>query len=66
MFGFDHPWFRPLPRRIGTVAVSVLWFAMEWRNQDPFWMILSGGVLALTFWSLILRYPKDDKGRGDE
>jgi hypothetical protein len=61
MFGFDNPWFRPLSRRIGTLLVSALWFGLEIHGQNPFWMILSGGVVAVVLWSLILKYPKDAK-----
>lgn len=57
--GLDHPWFRPLPRRIGTCLVCLLWFGLELWGQKPFWMPLSGAAALVTFWALILTYPGD-------
>lgn len=61
VLGLDHPWFRPMPRRIGTFAVCVLWFAMEFWGQTPFWMALSGAMAILTLWTLLLAYPKEEQ-----
>lgn len=61
MFDFSHPWYQPLSRRIGTVVVAALWFGMEAWSLNPFWMILSGAVTALTAWKLLLAWPSAPK-----
>ena len=61
MFDFSHPWYQPLSRRIGVVVVCMLWFGMEAWSENPFWMILSGAVTALTVWKLLMTFPPAPK-----
>lgn len=61
MFDFSHPWYQPRARRIGVVVVCVLWFAMEARSGNPFWMMLAGAVTVLTVWKLLISFPQAPK-----
>ena len=61
MFDFSHPWYQPLARRIGVVAVCAFWFGMETWMQSPFWMILTGALTLFTGWKLLLAFPAPPK-----
>ena len=46
-----HPWFRPLYRRVGTLAVCLAWVAFEaWQGVGTvwFWIALGFSAYALT------------------
>lgn len=62
MFGFDHPWFRPLWRRVAVVVLCLGWGAVEVATGSAFWalgFLAMGGVAA---YALLLTYtpPGDD------
>lgn len=54
-----HPWFRPLHRRIGTLAVCLGWVAFEaWQGVSLwFWLALGFSAYAAT---LFLPAGKED------
>lgn len=52
----EHPFFRPLWRRIAVVAVCALWAAMEWATASPFWAVLASALGLCAFYALILTY----------
>jgi len=62
MFGFDHPWFAPLGRRIAVVAVCALWGLIEAVTGSPGWVMLFLGAGGVAAWSLLIRYqpPGED------
>jgi hypothetical protein len=46
-----HPWFRPLHRRVLTVAFCAVWLAYEaWEQPGSlwFWLVLGFTVYAVT------------------
>ena len=56
----EHPFFRPLWRRIALVAFCAAWCALEFWNGQPFWGTLAGGMAAYGAWEFLLKYsPKD-------
>ncbi len=55
----DHPFFRPLWRRVAVVAVCALWAALEWATQSPLWAMGAGALAAYTFYVLILTFDPD-------
>ena len=55
----EHPFYRPLWRRIAIVVVTGLWAALElYRGSDGLWVALSCGSFAYSLWAFILTYPK--------
>lgn len=58
----DHPFYRPLWRRIAIVAVVTAWFLYELLvGQDGFWTMLSGAMLGYAVWIFLISWngPKD-------
>jgi len=56
MFGFDHPWFAPLGRRIAVVAVCIIWGLVEAFTGAPAWAFLFLGAGGVAAWALLLNY----------
>jgi hypothetical protein len=60
-----HPWFRPLYRRVLTIAVCIAWLAFEaWNEPGSLWFWL---VFALTAYAVIhlgFGRPDDDAAAG--
>jgi len=40
----EHPFFRPLWRRIAVVALCVFWTAIEFYNGDQLWLTITAGM----------------------
>jgi hypothetical protein len=62
----DHPFYRPLWRRVLIVAVVAAWAAYEViYAQEQLWMLLSLGFLAYSVWLFFFNYkpPPDDADR---
>ena len=60
MFDLDHPWFRPLHRRVLTCALALGWGAFELFTGSPGWAILFLAVGAYAVFRLFLAFdPKD-------
>jgi hypothetical protein len=56
----EHPFFRPLWRRITLVVFCAAWCAFEFWNGQAFWGTLAGGMAAYGAWEFLLNYaPKD-------
>lgn len=56
MFGFDHPWFRPLWRRLLLVTLILAWGLFELISGAPFWAVAFFGIGAYAAWELLLTY----------
>jgi hypothetical protein len=55
----DHPFYRPLWRRLVIVGLIAAWAAYEIGVvRDPLWMILIGGLLAYAVWNFLITWPK--------
>lgn len=53
----DHPFYRPLWRRVAIVASTVLWFAFEaFYVVDPLWMPIAGGVALYCVWTFLISW----------
>ncbi|MCT7373805.1 DUF3329 domain-containing protein [Chelativorans salis] len=59
LFDADHPFFRPLWRRVAIVAVCLGWAAFEFASASPFWGALFGGVGVYCAWALLINYRPD-------
>jgi hypothetical protein len=65
MFGFDHPFFRPLWRRIVVVGLTLGWAAFELATGNPFWAILFGALGAAALWGLLINYSPPGSSKED-
>jgi hypothetical protein len=58
----DHPFFRPLWRRIALVAFCAAWAVFEAVNDQGFWMMIAGGMAVYGAWIYLIAYkPKPDE-----
>ena len=57
----DHPFFRPLWRRIAVVAATLGWSVVEWAHGETTWGILTLGLAAYSAWTFLLTYPKPEE-----
>lgn len=59
-----HPWFRPLHRRVLTVAFCVAWLAYEaWEEPGSFWFWI---VAALTAYAVMTLIVAPARGASEE
>ena len=52
----EHPFFRPLWRRIAVVAVCVAWAALEFASGSHLWGFIMLGFAAYGFWQFFYLY----------
>jgi hypothetical protein len=52
----EHPFFRPLWRRIAVVAFCAVWAGWEYWNGQPMWATIAGGMAAYAAWVFLLTY----------
>ena len=52
----EHPFFRPLWRRIALVVFCAGWSIFEFVAASPFWGTLAGGMAAYAAWVFLLNY----------
>lgn len=52
----EHPFFRPLWRRIAIVAVCAIWAALEWAANSQFWGMIASGFTAYAIWQFLYLY----------
>ncbi len=58
----DHPWLRPLWRRIALVAFCAAWSIFELVAGEPFWAVLAIGMTAYGAWLFLINYkPGESK-----
>ena len=55
----DHPFFKPLWRRVAIVALVAAWLAVEvFYVRDSLWIMVAAGMLAYAVWTFLLKWPK--------
>ncbi|BDA82602.1 hypothetical protein Sa4125_01440 [Aureimonas sp. SA4125] len=57
----DHPFFRPLWRRIAIVVVTGIWCGVELWHGDQLWVILTLAVFIYSLWTFFITYPKQPR-----
>jgi hypothetical protein len=62
-FATDHPFYRPLWRRIAIVVIVGFWTLIEiFVSASPFWAVIFAGVFVYCLWAFILNYkPTPEK-----
>lgn len=55
----DHPFYRPLWRRIAIVVVAAVWTGLEvLRGGEPTWMIISGFIFLYAAWAFLIGWKE--------
>ncbi|WP_182083956.1 DUF3329 domain-containing protein [Aureimonas sp. ME7] len=52
----QHPFFRPLWRRVAVVATCVVWAGVEFAVGDPMFGVMTGAIGAYGAWVFLLNY----------
>ena len=52
----DHPFFKPLWRRVALVVFCMAWSVFEFWNSAPFWGVLAGGMGLYAAWMFLWTY----------
>lgn len=51
----DHPFYKPLWRRLAIVAVTALWAAFElFVSGEGLWVAISCSVFAISVWTFLI------------
>jgi hypothetical protein len=60
----EHPFFRPLWRRVAVTAVCAAWAAFEFAADSPGWGLVALGFTAYAVWQFFYlhRAPDDPSG----
>lgn len=58
----DHPFFRPLWRRIAIFAVCVIWAALEFYGGSQNWGIIALAFAAYAAYAYLFNYKPPDEG----
>ena len=57
----QHPFYKPLWRRIVIIIVITLWLGFElWTGSSGLWIALAGGMLAYAVYIFFITWPKDE------
>jgi hypothetical protein len=63
----DHPFYRPLWRRVAMVAVALAWTLWEaFVIRDMTWALLSGALTAYGAWVFLITFPKPDDQKSSD
>jgi hypothetical protein len=58
----DHPFYKPLWRRIVLICVLAGWSAFEiFFTKEPMWMAVAVGLLVISAWQFLITWPKPDQ-----
>lgn len=62
----EHPFFRPLWRRVAVVAACLVWAVVEFATGTPFWGMIALGFGIYGYWQFFYAYkPAEDKNPSD-
>lgn len=61
MKDYEHPFFRPLWRRIVVVAVCLVWSVIEFASGTPFWGVIALGFAGYAVWQFFYLYKPVDE-----
>ncbi|PTE10396.1 DUF3329 domain-containing protein [Mesorhizobium helmanticense] len=59
----EHPFFRPLWRRVAIVAVCLVWAVIEFASGTPFWGMIALGFAGYAVWQFFYLYKPADESR---
>ncbi|MEF2074253.1 hypothetical protein [Consotaella aegiceratis] len=55
----NHPFFRPLWRRVAVVTVVALWCALEWWGGDVTWGAITLALLGYAVWAYLIAFDPE-------
>lgn len=63
----EHPFFRPLWRRIAVVGVCLVWAGLEFVSNAPTWGFVALAFAAYGVWQFFINYrpPPPEDARTD-
>lgn len=56
----NHPFLRPLWRRLAVIAVCLAWLGFEIVGGNGLWIAISGGLTAYGIWALLIAWQGGD------
>lgn len=57
----NHPFYKPLWRRVALVGVTGVWACYEnFVVKDPMWMVLTAGVFIYGAWVFLIKWTGDE------
>lgn len=57
----DHPFYKPLWRRVAIVIVIALWLGFElYMGSGGIWLAVAAGALAYAVYAFFITWPKDE------
>lgn len=56
----NHPWFRPLWRRVAVVAFCIAWSIFEFATGTPFWGIIVLAFAAYGIWQFFIIFDASE------
>ncbi len=59
----EHPFFRPLWRRVVVVAVCLAWSVIEFATGTPFWGVIALGFTGYAVWQFFYLYMPVDESK---
>ena len=66
MKDYEHPFFRPLWRRVAVVAVCVVWAGIEFTHDAPFWGVIALGFAGYAIWQFFYLYKPIDENQATD
>jgi hypothetical protein len=58
----EHPFFRPLWRRLAVIAACIAWTGVEVAAGEKVWALVASAAVCYAVWQLLLRYSPPDAG----
>ena len=62
----DHPFFRPLWRRVALVVFCAAWTLFEFLTDGGIWVMMAGGMTALGAYQFLYAYKLPPEATGDK
>jgi hypothetical protein len=59
----NHPFFRPLWRRVAVVAFCVAWAIFEFATGTPFWGVIALGFAGYGVWQFFVIYDATEPAK---
>jgi len=65
LLGLDHPFFKPLIRRVVTSGVVALYGLFELTFGNLGWAVFAAALFAICAYAFFIVFDPDDKGNND-
>ena len=65
LLGLNHPFFKPLVRRVLTLVVVGLYVLFELTLGHPGWAVFGAALFAICAYAFFIALDPDDKGNSD-